>query len=55
MQFGINKLAVLIMKGGKMSQCEGIKMPDDSLIRNMEEVDGYKYLGILHGSIWRET
>ena len=47
MQFGINKCAVLIMKKGKMTKCEGIKMPYGSLIRNIDEGDIYKYLGIL--------
>ena len=44
-QFGINKCAVLIMKKGKMTKCEGIKMPDGSLIKNIDEGDVYKYLG----------
>ena len=41
MQFGINKCAVLIMKKGKMTKCEEIKMPDGSLTRNIDEGDVY--------------
>ena len=47
MQFGINNCAVLVMKKGKMTKCEGIKMLDGSLFRNIDEGDVYKYLGIL--------
>ena len=32
---------------GKISKCEGIRMPDAQVIRGLEEGDGYKYLGIL--------
>ena len=35
------------MKRGKVSKCEGIRMPDAQVIRGQEERDGYKYLGIL--------
>ena len=41
MEFG-----VLTMKRGKLVKSEGISMPDEKMIKNIEE-DGYKYLGIL--------
>ena len=47
MEFGISKCAVLVMTSGKVSKCEGIRMPDAQVIRGLEEGDRYKYLGIL--------
>ena len=37
------------MKRGKVSKCEGIRIPDAQVIREQEEENGYiyKYLGIL--------
>ena len=46
MEFGISKCAVLVMKRGKVSKCEGIRISDAQVIRGLEEGDGYKYLGI---------
>ena len=45
MEFGISKCAFLVMKRGKVSKCEGIRMPDAKVIRGLEG-DGYKYLVI---------
>ena len=47
MQFGINKCAILIMKRGKYVHSEGIKLPDDKKIKEVEINKGYMYLGIL--------
>ena len=47
MEFGISKCAVLVMKRGKVSKCEGIRISDAQVIRGLEEGDGYRYLGIL--------
>lgn len=48
MEFGISKCASLIMKRGKLSESKGIKMPDNKVIRGMDDPeDEYKYLGIL--------
>merc|ERR1712015_64093 len=46
MEFGLEKCAILILKGGKIHRTDGIELPDG---RMMKEVDlvGYKYLGIL--------
>ena len=40
MKFGIEKCAVLIIKKGKMTQSEGITLPDDTNIRSLEEGEG---------------
>ena len=47
MKFGIEKCAVLIIKRGKMTESEGITLPDDTNIRSLKEGEGYKYLGVL--------
>lgn len=48
MEFGISKCATLIMKRSIISKNEGIQLPnDDESIKNIEEGEGYKYLGIL--------
>ena len=40
MKFGIEKCAVLIIKKVKMTQSEGITLPDDTNIRSLEEGEG---------------
>ena len=47
MKFGIEKCAVLVMKRGRLTQSEGIRLPDETTIRAMREGEGYKYLGVL--------
>ncbi|CAB4009493.1 Hypothetical predicted protein [Paramuricea clavata] len=47
MEFGIKKCGImLVMKRGKIVECNGIQLPDEETIKSVEE-DGYKYLGIL--------
>ena len=46
MEFGLSKCGVLIMKRGKVVESDGLRMPDGTMMRNIEE-GGYKYLGIL--------
>ena len=46
MEFGIKKCGVLVMKRGKIVECNGIQLPDEETIKSVEE-NGYKYLGIL--------
>ena len=55
MEFGISKCAVLIMKRGVLSRSEGIQLPNDELIKNIEEGEGYKYLGILESDGFKNT
>ena len=45
-EFGVKKYAVVVMKRGKVIECEGIELPDRQKIRAVEQ-DGYKYLGML--------
>ena len=46
MEFGIKKCGVLILKRGKIVRCDGIELPTDELIKEVEQ-DGYTYLGIV--------
>ncbi len=46
MGFGIEKCGVLILKRGKIVRCDGIELPNDELIKEVEQ-DGYTYLGIV--------
>ena len=46
MEFGIKKCGVLILKRGKIVQCNGIVLPNGEVMKVIEQ-DGYLYLGIL--------
>ena len=46
MEFGVRKCGLIILRKGKVVQCEGVKLPNGETIRSIE-ADGYKYLGIL--------
>ena len=47
MEFGIEKCAVEIMKREKMSNSNGIKLPQNDVIKALNAEEGYKYLGVL--------
>ena len=47
MEFGLQKYAVVIMKRGKMENCEGVKLPDGGLLKGLEKDESYKYFGVL--------
>ena len=47
MKFGLEKCAVLLMKRGKVTKSDGIRLPDDRVIKSIDEENGYRYLGIL--------
>ena len=47
MEFGVNKCAILIMKRGKLTESEGIQLPNKEEIKSLGEGDTYKYLGVL--------
>ena len=47
MEFGIEKCALVIMKRGKLSSSNGIKLPHDDVIKALNAKEGYKYLGVL--------
>lgn len=46
MEFGIKKCGVLVLKRGKIIKCDGIELPSNEVIKQVEE-DGYTYLGIV--------
>ena len=47
MKFGIEKCAMLELKRGNIIKSDGIVLPDDTVIKAMNEGDSYKYLGIM--------
>ena len=46
MDFGIKKCGILTMKRGKSVKSEGIKLPDDEMMKQIGQ-EGYIYLGII--------
>ena len=47
MKFGLKKCGVLIMKKGNHVSSNGVKMPDNEEIKEIDKDQGYKYLGVL--------
>ena len=47
MEFGIDKCGILVMKRDRYKKSEGIKLPNDQEIKEIDVDNGYKYLGIL--------
>ena len=48
MEFGIEKCALVNIQRGKVPRLEGIQLPDENNIKDIDET-GYKYLGIKEG------
>ena len=46
MKFGMKKCGILTMKRGKVVRCEGIKLPNSEVMKEVEK-EGYTYLGIV--------
>ena len=46
MKFGMKKSGILTMKRGKVVRCEGIKLPNCEVMKEVEK-EGYTYLGII--------
>ena len=46
MIFGLARCAVLVLKRGKMIQTEGVELPDQKRLGEVNH-DRYKYLGLL--------
>ena len=44
MEFGIEKFAAMIQKRGKVVRSEGIKLPNEEVIKSLQDNKGYKYL-----------
>ena len=51
MQFEIDKCAMLVMKKGKIVKSDGIQLPNDKVIKSLEEGESYKYLGVLEADV----
>ena len=47
MQLGIDKSAILVMKKGKIVQSDGTELPNEEVIKSLEEGQSHKYLGVL--------
>ena len=47
MEFGIEKCAMLVIKSGKRHITDGMELPNHDKIRTLEEIETYRYLGIL--------
>ena len=47
MKFSIEKCSMLVIKRGKKVKSDGIKLPDDTVMKALRDGEGYKYLGIL--------
>ena len=46
MEFGMKKCRILTMKRGKVVRCEGIKLPNCEVMKEVKK-EGYTYLGIV--------
>ena len=46
MEFGMKKCGILTMKRGKVVKCDGIKLPNNEVVKEVEK-EGYSYLGII--------
>ena len=47
MQFGIDKCAMLVMEKGKIVKSDGIQLPNEKVIKSLEDGESYKCLGVL--------
>ena len=47
MQLGIDKSAILVMKKGKIVKPDGTELPNEEVIKSLEEGQSHKYLGVL--------
>ena len=54
MEFGIEGCAMLVMEKGKVVKSVGMKLPDDKVIKSLQEGESYKYLGILEADKFLE-
>ena len=50
MQLGIEKCAMLVISKGKIVNSEGIELPNDKVIKSLEEGESYKYFGVLEAN-----
>ena len=45
-EFGMKKCGILTMKTGKVVRCEGVMLPNNEVMKEVEK-EGYTYLGIV--------
>ena len=55
MEFGKEKCAMLVMKGGKRHLTDGMGLPNQDKIRTLGEKETYKYLGILEADTIKQV
>ena len=53
MEFGMKKCGILAMKRGKVVRCEGIMLPNNEVMKEVEK-EGYTYLGIVELDMIKE-
>ena len=54
MEFGIEKCGMLVMKKGKYAKSDGIKLPNEKEIQEIDLEKGYKYLGVLEADVIKD-
>ena len=54
MEFGIEKCGILVMKKGKYAKSDGIKLPNENEIQEIDLEKGYKYLGVLEADVIKD-
>ena len=54
MEFGREKCAMVVMEKGKIVKSFGVVLPDGKLIKSLQEVESYKYFGILEADRFLE-
>ena len=50
MKLSIENCAVLVFKYGELVRSAGITLPNDTTIKAVEEVEGYKHLGVFEAA-----
>ena len=53
MEFGLKKCGVVILKKGKLVKFDGIHLPNQEIMKEVDE-NGYTYLGILELDVIKE-
>ena len=55
MEFGMEKCAIRVIKGGKQHLTDGMEQPNLDKIRMLEENETYRYVGILESDTIRQA
>ena len=54
MEFGIEECVMLVIEKGKIVDSVSMELPDDKVIKSLQEGESYKYLGILEADEFLE-